>query len=79
MVLGDYLDTAVPGDSILMSFDPVAHDAMALLLWSEVRKAKGGDPTGYQQKAGIWLTKSAELGLGTSDPDNIEFVEIDLG
>jgi hypothetical protein len=35
---------AVTGDSILMSFDPVAHDAVGLQMLSEARVSEGHDP-----------------------------------
>jgi len=79
VVLGDFWDTAVTGDAIFMSFDPVAHDTVGLQLFSEVKKANDDDPTGCVEKADAWLTNGAELGLGTNDPDNIELVEVRLG
>jgi hypothetical protein len=70
---------AVTGDSILMSLDPVAHDAVGLQMLSEAMVAEGNDPTGAIELANSWLTASAELGLGTSDLDYIELAEVTLG
>jgi hypothetical protein len=78
VTLGDYWDKEFAGDSIFMSFDPVAHDAVALQLFADVRKAKGFDPTAYIERATTWLTKSTELGLGTNDPSNMELVKVNL-
>jgi hypothetical protein len=78
VVLGDHWHAKVTGDAISMSFDPVAHDAAAFPVWSEIRKANDGDPTAYAKMADVWLTGSAELGLGTNDPANIELVEVAL-
>jgi hypothetical protein len=39
---------------------------------------EGYDPAGTKTLADIWLTKSAELGLGTHDADHMELTEITL-
>jgi len=70
---------AVTGDSILVSFDPVAHDTVGLQMLGEVMASEGIDPAPAIDLANGWLTSSAELGLGTNDLDNIELVEINLG
>jgi len=79
VVLGDNWESSTPGDSILMSFDPVAADTVALQLFSEVRTASGKDPAGYVEKANAWLANSVELGLGTNDPGQMELVELNVG
>jgi hypothetical protein len=79
VVLGDHWDTAVTGDSIFMSFDPVAHDTVGLRVLSETMTANGKDPTGYVDKANNWLTNGASLGLGAADPERIEVTEVNLG
>jgi hypothetical protein len=78
-VLGDHWDTAVTGDSIFMSFDPVAHDTVGLQVLSETMTANDKDPTGYVDKANSWLTNGASLGLGAADPDYIKVTEVNLG
>jgi hypothetical protein len=70
---------AVNGDSILMSFDPVAHDAVGLQMLCEVMAAEGHDAAGAESIATSWLTSAAEVGLGASDPDNMDLVEVSLG
>jgi Domain of unknown function (DUF362) len=63
------------GDSIFMSFDPVAHDAMGLkLLTSELEK-DGGNATGIIAMSQPHLGYATELGLGTRHEENIEMVE----
>jgi len=63
------------GDSIFMSFDPVAHDTMGLkLLTSELEKA-GGNPASLIGMATPALEYAVELGLGTNDPANMEVIE----
>jgi hypothetical protein len=69
---------AVTGDSIFMSFDPVAHDAMGLQLYSQVLSTEGGNPTSAEKQANAWLEASAQLGLGTNDPAHMELVEVSL-
>ena len=79
VVLGDNWESSTPGDSILMSFDPVASDAVALQVFSQVLKANGKDPAGYIEKANVWLANSVALGLGTDDPAHMELVELNVG
>jgi len=90
LIIGDALEVspvcmgawvrAVTGDSILMSFDPVAHDTVGLQVLGEVMRASGeGNPAAATDLASAWLEKAAELGLGTNNPDNIELVEVSLG
>ena len=69
---------AVTGDSILVSFDPVAHDTVGLQMLGEVMASEGFDPAAATELANGWLTASAELGLGTNNPDSIELVEVNL-
>jgi uncharacterized protein (DUF362 family) len=72
---------AVTGDSILVSFDPVAHDAVGFQVLGEVLVSEGNDGKAeYLAKtAQLWLPRSAELGLGTNDPVNIDLKEVNLG
>jgi hypothetical protein len=75
-----YEDRIMIGDgSILMSFDPVAHDTIGLEIVSEALVASGQDPTAAMTMASRYLAKSAQAGLGTSDPDNMEMIEMELG
>ncbi len=63
------------GDSIFMSFDPVAHDTMGLqLLTNELEKA-GDNPAYLVGMATPALQYAVELGLGTNDPANMESLE----
>jgi hypothetical protein len=67
------------GDSIFMSYDPVAHDTMGLkLLVSELEK-DGGSGAALVGMSKAHLDYAAELGLGTGDEANIEMVEQTIG
>jgi len=86
LIIGDALEivridweSAVTGDSILMSFDPVAHDTVGLQLLTEAAIAEGRNPEAAINLASGWLEYGAELGIGTNDPDNMELVEVNLG
>ena len=70
---------AATGDSILMSFDPVAHDTVGLQLYSQMLAAEGGNSAGVTERANAWLNASAELGLGVNNLDSIEWMEVLLG
>lgn len=66
------------GDSIFMSFDPVAHDTLGLqLLTTEFEKA-GGNPSSLISMATPALEYAAELGLGTNDPAHMEIIDQSL-
>jgi heat shock protein HslJ len=73
-----YWRTPTPGDAILMSFDPVAHDTIGLEMYSQLLAADGGDPTMARDKAEAWLANAAALGLGTNDASHIELAELSL-
>jgi uncharacterized protein (DUF362 family) len=75
LVLGNNWDQPLPGDSLFMSFDPVAHDAVGLQVLGEAITGQGRDPSWNIKQAGYWLDSGAELGLGTNDPAHIEVVE----
>jgi hypothetical protein len=74
-----YWDSDWTGDSILVSFDPVAHDTVGLETLSRLKTDDGGNPAAIINMATPCLESGAELGLGTNDPNNMEFVEINLG
>jgi hypothetical protein len=63
------------GDSIFMSFDPVAHDTMGLQLLSRQLEKSGDSPDALTGMATPYLEYATELGLGTNDPANMEFIE----
>jgi hypothetical protein len=86
LIVGDVLAVAsgtwrsvMGGDSILMSFDPVAHDAAGLQLYGDLMAAKGSSSTAALKLAAPWLKNAAALGLGTYDPAHIELMEVNLG
>ena len=60
------------GDSILMSFDPVAMDTIALQLLTQLKKDNLGSMLGMATPC---LKSGAEAGLGTNDPAQIDMVE----
>ncbi len=63
------------GDSIFMSFDPVAHDEMGLkLLISELEK-DGGSGESLVGMSDPYMDYAAELGLGTRLEENMEVIE----
>lgn len=85
LIIGDALtvcprnwNRAVTWDSIFMSFDPVAHDVIALQELTEVMISEGHSPESATNLAEPWLKNSAGLGLGTNDLDRIELVEVAL-
>jgi uncharacterized protein (DUF362 family) len=88
LIIGDALDVvkagwhdSTPGDSILMSFDPVALDTVGLQVYNDTMTAEGNDSAikVATSLARAWLANGVELGVGTNDPNNIDLVEVNLG
>lgn len=73
-----YWREATPHDTILVSYDPVAVDSVALQLFSELSEQAGINPALSQSRAARWLAAAAELGVGTNEERNIEVVEVSL-
>ena len=78
VVLGDAWTSKKTGDSIFMSFDPVAHDAAGVQAWTDIINSKGGDPSFYAGRANDILTNAVGLGLGTNDSSQIDLQEVNL-
>jgi uncharacterized protein (DUF362 family) len=66
------------GDSILMSFDPVAIDTTALQMLERLLTDEGDSPASILAMATPCLESAVELGLGTNDPANIDLAEVNL-
>lgn len=87
LIIGDALtictfgwSRAVIGDSILMSFDPVAHDVVGLQVLNQaIEESDGIALSGTASIASHWLERGAELGLGVKEPAAIEYVQITFG
>lgn len=73
-----YWSSDMIGNSIFVSFDPVAHDTVGLEVFSQLLTDDGGNPAAATNQATPWLENGAELGLGTNGLDNIELVEVAL-
>ena len=66
-------------EGILMSFDPVAHDAIGVQLAVDDLSAAGLSPEAAQTQTAYWLETGTEIGLGTNDLKNIDLMEVNLG
>lgn len=73
-----YWDSDWKGDSILMSFDPVAHDTIGLQVLSQALEDDGGNPAPLRHMAAPCLEGSVEAKLGTNDPAHIDLRETRL-
>lgn len=67
------------GDSILMSFDPVAHDAVGMEIFKQLRADAGQDSSFAEGLSGGWFANCGQAGLGANDMKNIQLEEIKLG
>ncbi len=68
------------GDSILMSFDPVAHDTVGLQILEQLQTENNASLSSLlRDKATSYLSTGAELGLGTDQLDNMDMVAVNLG
>ena len=88
LVIGDILTTStydaygryvIGGGTILMSFDPVALDAIGAQIAAEAYDDLGLAPEAVTSQAAIWLDRATEIGLGTNAKENIDLVEMNLG
>jgi hypothetical protein len=70
-----YWEADYEGDSILMSFDPVAHDSVGLEILSELLGSGGR----FANRARPWLERGAAIGLGAHAPGDIERIQVNLG
>lgn len=68
------------GDSILLSFDPVAHDTVGMQILEKLQAEKEATLAPYlRDLATSYLKVAAELGLGTNEPQHMQLEEIKLG
>jgi hypothetical protein len=68
------------GDSILMSFDPVAHDTVGLQILEQLQVENEVSASEFlRDEATLYLKLGAELGLGTDQADQMNVVDIKLG
>ena len=85
LIIGDALRIVRPGwtsawqaDSILMSYDPVAHDTIGVQLLTEA--IANSDVTVFTSDyASEWLQHAADLGLGTNEPAQIQWTRTTVG
>ena len=70
--------SALPGDSLLFSFDPVAADAYAMQEFQKVVTLSGPSPKTVQALATPWIAYAAKLGVGTNDPAHYQVNEFNL-
>jgi hypothetical protein len=73
-----YWEADWTGDSILMSFDPLAHDTLGLQKLSHLLEQDGGDPASIQGMAAPAMEYGTGLGIGTNDPAHIQYEEVRL-
>jgi hypothetical protein len=68
------------GNTILMSFDPVAFDTIGLQVVVDRLTADERESLVRMtaMEAEPWLAVGAEMGLGTNDPANIDLIEVNL-
>jgi hypothetical protein len=71
-----YWTADVRGDSILMSYDPLAHDTVGLQILTRLAEEKGSETSGILGMSDFWFKTSAKAGLGASDMADIDLVEI---
>ncbi len=71
-----YWSPDTKGDSILVSYDPVACDAVAMQILSKMIEDNGGDSAMIKGMSAAWMAAVDKAGLGTNHMDNIQLVEI---
>jgi hypothetical protein len=73
-----YWEADWTGDSIFMSFDPLALDTLGLQKLSRLLEKDGGDPASIQGMAAPALEHGAGIGIGTNDPAHLQYEEFNL-
>ncbi len=73
-----YWRDPVVGDSIFMSYDPVACDTVGLQYWCQLKEKAGEDTKAPVALAKQWLQGGADLGVGTNDMSKIDLAELSL-
>ena len=66
------------GDSIITSFDPVAHNRVGMQVLAQAMEADGVDPSMATGMGIRCPDAAAELGLGINEPDGIQWIELTL-
>ncbi len=92
LVIGDILEACLAhearypywrsdyvGDSILMSYDPLAHDRVGMDIFKQLKADQGQDSTSQEGMSQGWFANAGTTGLGANDPKNIKLEEIKLG
>lgn len=92
LVIGDILEACLThtlsypywrsdymGDSILMSYDPLAHDRIGMDIFKQLKADKGQDATSQEGMSAGWFANAGTVGLGAGDIQNIRLEEIKLG
>ena len=74
-----YWRDSVIGDSIFMSFDPVACDTVGLQHWCQLKEKAGENTKAPLALAKRWLQVGADLGVGTNDMSKIDWAVLSLG
>ncbi len=73
-----YWDADYKGDSILVSFDPLAHDVVGLQMLTQLITESGGKSDNMMMAMSC-IKSGAKWKLGASDPKDMELVELKLG
>ncbi len=71
-----YWSPDTKGDSILVSYDPAACDAVAMQILSRMIDDNGGDSQMIQGLSAGWMAAVDQAGLGTTNMENIELIEM---
>jgi hypothetical protein len=70
-----YWSADTVGDSILMSFDPLAHDRVGLDILQGMVEEKGLSMAGIMGQCERWIETCRTAGIGAVDPENYELIE----
>ena len=71
-----YWEADIRSDSILMSYDPLAHDLVGLELLKKLAEQKGSPMDGILGMAERWIETAGQAGLGAGDLKDIELVRV---
>ncbi len=73
-----YWRQEVKANSLLMTYDPVAHDTVGLDIFEKLSRDNQLDPTASKMIFETCLRAGANLGLGTNNPAKMDLVKVNL-
>ncbi|MCL4393828.1 MAG: DUF362 domain-containing protein [Chloroflexi bacterium] len=66
------------GDSIMVSYDPIAVDTVGMKVFKDLKAAKGQDTAANESMSKGWFENAGKIGLGATADKDIQLTEVAL-